>query len=207
VTRSARLIAAGVCLVAALIVHDLVCEWRTVSYAPEEAPAYEERVLVSFGVEHHASGNASWWDARQQEVRAYHQDWMACYRDVRGMPRRDGRIDACVRAEAPTYESDNATVQAVLISRCELAVHGEIAERQRMSACMWERDLSYDPPRWTSEIHGNRFTGPYTTRTALLVEDRAMGRGRALGALLGVGLPLLLTGSAAFLMLRGREAT
>lgn len=180
-----RILVAIVLFAFAATLHGVFCEWRTIEFDAADAAKAEALVLVSWRRVEHATGNAAAWDARRDELRAYHGDWVACWDEEPG-------LDACSSAAPP---EENATVAAVKRIECAEEHDLDVAHRPTFRACLAARGHP-DPrrPRWTRDDFGPRFDGPYVTLTALFAEDFGLGpgMGRALGWFRGVAAPAVL---------------
>lgn len=192
-TLVARAALALTSIVAALLVHERLCEWRSVVYAEADTAAHRERVLVSFRRERHADGNAGAWDRADAMLRAYDRDWLACHRLLRGDPPPGSPLAVCLAARP--YKIAGATAEAVSRAACEIELHGELPERAALAACLRERGHAEAPvPHWAFERLGPRFTGPYVEESALFAEKMLAtpARDRALAIAAGLVLPALV---------------
>jgi hypothetical protein len=84
-----------------------------------------------------------------------------------------------------------------------------VRNSEALAACLLRRGHRRHPvPRWTFERIGRRFDGPYVTRSGLFAEAwmEAPDADRLTGAVLGVGLPLLLGALALRTALPRRQA-
>ncbi len=180
-----RNVVASALVVLAVALHLVFCEWRRIEFAAADAESAEALVLVAFRRVDHPGGNAEAWDARRDELRAYHGDWVACWDAEPG-------LDACRDAAPP---DENATVKAVKRIECADERGLEVMRRANFRACLAERGRP-EPrrPRWTRDDYGIRFDEPYVTLNALFAEDFGLGSGmgRALGWFRGVLVPTAL---------------
>jgi hypothetical protein len=194
-------------LAAALLLHKGFCEWRTLEYAASEEAAHDSLLLLPVRTLRHASGNAGRWDPQDQALRAYDAEWLACYREVHGEPEPGGERARCLAARS--YAVVGTTAEAVALGECELERYGWLRNSEALAACLLRRGHRKHPvPRWAFERIGRRFDGPYVTRSGLFAEAwmEAPDADRLTGAVLGVGLPLLLGALALRTALHGRQA-
>jgi hypothetical protein len=190
------------CLLGALLLHGSLCEWRTFEYRADEAESVTSRVLVSFRKDFHVEGNAPSWDRRRRELSVYNAAWIECYFGVRGEPVRGSPFDVCLQRS--DFGGGDPTTRAVALVRCELEIQGILADRELIDSCVRGRGFADSHlPRWTRDLIGKRFEGPYYSQTALLAEaplsrptlDRVIGL--VLGLVLPAGLCLLALSIAA----------
>ena len=167
--RPLRLAAALACAVAALVLHETFCEWRTLRVAADQRYGAHARLLLPVREVEHAIGNAAEWDRADAELRAYDRDWLACHRAVRGDPEPGSPLALCL--ERRPYTVAGATAEAVARGECELELHGALPQRDAVAACLAARGRGEAPiPRWGYERIGPRFTGPWLALTGLFSE-------------------------------------
>lgn len=183
--RVSRTLVAIVLFAFAATLHGVFCEWRTIEFDAADAAQAEALVLVAWRRIEHPAGNADAWDARRDELRAYHEDWVGCWDEEPG-------LEACSNAAPP---EENATVKAVERFACAEERDLDVVHRATFRACLAARGHP-EPrrPRWTRDDFGIRFDSPYVTLTALFAEDFGLGpeMGRALGWFRGVAVPGVL---------------
>jgi hypothetical protein len=167
--RPLRLAAALACAVAALVLHETFCEWRTLRVPEEQRDGAHSRILLRVREVAHASGNDAEWDRADAELRVYDRDWLACHREVRGDPEPGSPLAVCLGRRP--YTVVGATAEAVARGECELELHGALPQRDAVAACLAARGRSEAPiPRWGYERLGPRFTGPWLALTGLFSE-------------------------------------
>jgi hypothetical protein len=207
--RPVRFAAVLACLVAALVLHETFCEWRTLRVPAEQGDGAHARLLLRIREVAHPSGNAADWDRADAELRAYDRDWLACHREVRGDPEPDAPLAVCLSLRP--YTIVGATAEAVARGECELELHGSLPDGAAIAACLAARGRRDSPiPRWGYERLGPRFTGPWLALTGLFAErdvanvvvptEIAVAAGIALPAVLGaaavrLGLGLRVSGA------------
>lgn len=179
---SAVRVAVGV--VAAVGLHMTFCEWRTLAYAEGEGP---DRRLLRVSEHRSPVGNAADWDRRDAELDRYDAAFLDC------QPPPSETVVRCI--EAHEGGADTVTARAVARVDCE-----GMPRTPAFVDCM--RDAGFTtlhPPRWSFEILGPRFDGPFVREAGLYAEDWTgrPGLDRVLAAFFGVALPLGLVGYAA----------
>jgi hypothetical protein len=201
--RPLRLAAALACAVAALVLHETFCEWRTLRVAEAQRDGAHARLLLQVREVAHARGNDAEWDRGDAELRAYDRDWLACHREVRGDPEPESPLAVCL-ARRP-YTVVGATAEAVARGECELELHGALPERVAVAECLAARGRSDAPiPRWGYERLGPRFTGPWLALTGLFAERDVANVvvPKEIAVAAGLALPAALCAVAVRLCLR-----
>ncbi len=200
----ARLLSAIACISAAMLLHGHFCEWRTFEYAVDQAPEFEQRVLITFRQVLDPAGNAAHWDAERRRLIQYNAAWLDCYHQLHGKPAPDGVLSHCIQRQIDNLQADTPTIRAVSLIQC-LSKSGTDADiGDRLASCLQKKGYREVPlPQWTRVAIGPRFDESYYTHTGWFVEQNLPTSWQRFGGfILGLLLPSALCLVAIFTTVR-----